>query len=485
LELEYEAARVRIEAQLAVDAEQVRAAARAVGEREAELARATIDEVQEDLDRLNERCDAREREASHRSDEVTRLTSEIEALAATKGVLEGELEVLRGQIYDLRYRAVPDEERLAQLRRPWFAPHQLPAPGPQPKDEAAWLESLGQRIAQSGYTFHQRLLRAYHTSLKIAQDAPLTVLAGISGTGKSELPRLYAELGGVPFMELAVQPSWDSPHDLFGFFNYTDGRLRAEPLARLLHQIKEDEALRQGPVIVLLDEMNLARVEYYFSELLSKLEARRSALRSNSEDARRRASVHLDAGPGQADLPLFLDERVLFVGTMNEDESTLTLSDKVLDRACLLTFPAPRGMSLRNQGARAGLAGARLDWQTWTSWQRVGGAPDLAEKLNEVNRCMEELGRPFGHRLFRAIHAYIENYPTGAGIGADDAWSDQFAMKVIPRLRGLECGDREVGPRLKALRAFVPAELHDAFDRATSREFFAWEGAAALYQVGN
>jgi hypothetical protein len=98
---------------------------------------------------------------------------------------------------------------------------------------------------------------------------------------------------------------------------------------------------------------------------------------------------------------------------------------------------------------------------------------------------MEELGRPFGHRLFRAIHAYIENYPTGAGIGADDAWSDQFAMKVIPRLRGLECGDREVGPRLKALRAFVPAELHDAFDRATSREFFAWEGAAALYPVGN
>ncbi len=68
-------------------------------------------------------------------------------------------------------------------------------------------------------------------------------------------------------------------------------------------------------------------------------------------------------------------------------------------------------------------------------------------------------------------------------MGPNDAWSDQFAMKIMPRLRGLECGDREVGPRLKELRTVVPEDLHEAFDRACDREFFTWEGAASLYQV--
>ncbi len=462
-------ARIREE----VDAEVAAAKARALAD------------IQPEVKRLEEAADFYAEQANERRDERDNLVLEIAQLKGNKGELEAQIAALQATVEELRHKDIPEEKRLAQLRRPWFASEDLPEDGTPATDEAAWLDEVGRRIEQSGFTFHPRLLRAFHTSLKIARDAPLTVLAGISGTGKSELPRLYAELGGVPFMELAVQPSWDSPSDLFGFFNYTDGRLKAEPLAQLLYQANHDEALRKGPVIVLLDEMNLARVEYYFADLLSKLEARRSALRAGTREARERASVLLDAGPGQAHIPLFLDERVHFVGTMNEDESTLTLSDKVLDRACVLTFPAPRDMALRNQTSRAAIQGHRLHWETWQSWKKDPQADgsDVAEKLNAVNRQMEVLGRPFGHRLFRAIHAYIDNYPKGEGVGPNDAWSDQFAMKIMPRLRGLECGDREVGPRLKELRTVVPEDLHEAFDRACDREFFTWEGAASLYQV--
>lgn len=471
LQAEHEAMVARIQAQVAA-------------ETEAAKARALAD-IQPEVDRLEAEADHFEAVVKQRQTDRDALLLELARMEGLKGELEAQIESLKATVEELRHKDIPAEERLAQLHRPWFAAEQLPEDAAQTTDEATWLGDLGRRIEQSGFTFHPRLLRAFHTSLKIARDAPLTVLAGISGTGKSELPRLYAELGGVPFMELAVQPSWDSPSDLFGFFNYTDGRLKAEPLAQLLHQANHDAALRKGPVIVLLDEMNLARVEYYFADLLSKLEARRSALRAGTEEARQRASVLLDAGPGQAHIPLFLDPRVHFVGTMNEDESTLTLSDKVLDRACVLTFPAPRDMALRAQTSRAAIQGKRLAWETWQGWKKddQAGGSEVAEKLNAVNGQMELLGRPFGHRLFRAIHAYIDNYPKGEGVRPDDAWSDQFAMKIMPRLRGLECGDREVGPRLKELRTYVPDDLHEAFDRGCDREFFTWEGAASLYQV--
>ena len=462
--------RVRLEERLRLDAEGQRNVLVAQGKQMKDVAEKDAAETRELADAYAARVEALELSRSE-------LNGTIEGLTATRTTLEAELQRLKGEIDDLRVRVVPAEERVAQLNQKW-SDETRPVESP---DEEAWLARLEAGIRGAGFTFHPRLVRAFHTSLKIAHYAPLTVLAGISGTGKSELPRLYADLGGVPFLELAVQPSWDSPNDLFGFFNYTDGRLRAEPLARLLRQLQNaEDPLGQSPVIVLLDEMNLARVEYYFAELLSKLEARRSVGRFADDTARRAASVTMDAGPGMPGIDLFLDPRVMFVGTMNQDESTLTLSDKVLDRSCLLTFPAPRSLQMTEQN-RIDRPASRLSHETWTSWIKPAPASqdDLTERLNNVNGIMAELDRPFGHRLFRAIHAYLANYPAPSG---NEAWSDQFAMKVLPRLRGLECGDRDVRRSLDALSSLLPDELQEAFTTARKREFFVWAGASAIYQ---
>ncbi len=150
---------------------------------------------------------------------------------------------------------------------------------------------------------------------------------------------------------MAVQPRWDSPQDMFGFYNYIEQRYKATELAQSLvrmdkwnHPDKAEYADRM--LLVLLDEMNLARVEYYFSEFLSKLEIRKSINPNNLGD-RRKAEISLDVGSrikGQ-DVPrLYVHENVLFVGTMNEDESTQTLSDKVIDRANVLRFGRPEKM---------------------------------------------------------------------------------------------------------------------------------------------
>jgi hypothetical protein len=439
-----------------------------------ELARANIlAEAQRQRAELDEQVDAKRTLVQ----ELERTRLEIERRVLDIDAKRAQIEV---KLDALRVEEAQRRETLAQLDEPIFSVGELTSPSTV-TDETVWLGELETALQSTGFTFHTRLVRAFHTSLKIARHAPITILAGISGTGKSELPRLYSELGGLSFLNIPVQPGWDSPNNLFGFYNYTDSRYRAEPLARLFRQVSnENDPLRSGMSLVLLDEMNLARVEYYFSELLSRLEARRAVADESDRERRRRASILLDVGARSKEVELYLDERVLFVGTMNEDESTLSLSSKVLDRSCLLSFPAPRGMSLKEQKS-APTRRERISCATWRSWVQNERDDENSNRLNEINHVMELLGQPFGHRLFRAIHAYIANYPGKDEAAKHAAWSDQWAMKILPRLRGLECGDEAVGRGLDDLAQYVPEELRGDFDRARQGEYFRFAGASGLY----
>ena len=90
------------------------------------------------------------------------------------------------------------------------------------REEADALAQVDRALKDSGLEYSNRTLRAFHTSLKINDNAQLTVLAGVSGTGKSLLPRRYAEAMGIHFLQIAVEPRWDSPQDLLGFYNYIE-----------------------------------------------------------------------------------------------------------------------------------------------------------------------------------------------------------------------------------------------------------------------
>ena len=106
------------------------------------------------------------------------------------------------------------------------------------QDERQALERARDYIRGKNLVFPERVLHAFHTSLKVSDISPLVVLAGISGTGKSELPRHYADGMGIHFLLVAVQPRWDSPQDLFGFYNYLEKRYKATELARALVQFE-------------------------------------------------------------------------------------------------------------------------------------------------------------------------------------------------------------------------------------------------------
>src|SRR6056297_1214471 len=233
----------------------------------------------------------------------------------------------------------------------------------------------------------------------------MAVLAGISGTGKSQLPRQYAAGMGIGFLQVPVQPRWDSPQDLMGFYNYIEGKFRPTDMARALWAVDElhnDQADPDRMMMVLLDEMNLARVEYYFSDFLSRLESRPRP--SDVDDANERKDAEIELEIPNMDQPprLFPGYNLLFAGTMNEDESTQSLSDKVVDRANILRFAAPKKIK-DGQAERQVEDPKALSQATWNSWitasSSVEREPVVKASLEIMVELMRDFKRPFGHRL--------------------------------------------------------------------------------------
>ena len=305
------------------------------------------------------------------------------------------------------------EDRLIDFTRPEITTK------PNPRDVSEEEESLRKceaHFRDKGFIYSDRVLKSFHTSLKINEHSALTVLSGVSGTGKSQLPRLYSEAMGMHFLSLPVQPRWDSPQDLLGFYNYVENRFKATPLSRALRQFDrfsiDDHGggdLKDEMLLVLLDEMNLARVEYYFSEFLSRLENREKAL-ENDNSYRRKCEIPIEAGPQQEGEDssirtlVYPGFNVFFVGTMNEDESTLSLSDKVLDRANVLRFGRPDKLEVAGSGNEERSID-KISFSNWNDWVNppLEDNSEWGQKWHSLNENLDGVGKAFGHRVFNGI----------------------------------------------------------------------------------
>ena len=388
--------------------------------------------------------------------ELAELESSVAGLRGEKSAIEQQIETLERILRDLDAR-VPTERAgsTVDLSELW-----VPAIHPDDRTsmdaltEVTALERVKDNLRNRGLVFPDRIIHAFHTSLKVAMDAPLLVLAGISGTGKSLLPRCYAEAMGMHFLAMPVQPRWDGPQDLLGFRNHLEGGFKPTDLTRALIQMDRRRLKWHGDhphrvadrmLLVLLDEMNLARVEYYFSEFLSRLEVRREQAGGEPEDLCQSA-LQLDLGVDPSGDPSFgslvVWNNVLFVGTMNEDESTLSLSDKVLDRANMIRFGKPNFRQAQAaQGGAPKPASQYLSYQQWRQWGiDTPGDAQATEWIDQLQEILTPVNRGFGWRTRRAILAYTHAYPQVGDAGARPrlAMADQIEQRVLPRLRGLD-----------------------------------------------
>ena len=401
-------------------------------------------------------------EYKDRIEVVERALPELER---SKESLLALLEKREEEISELKSRQMSEEAKKETIEQAYFTIEEKEnKEAEEITDEIKWLNKIKNSFKEVGFEFSDRLLYAFHTSLKVGDWNPLTVLAGVSGTGKSELPRLYSRYGGINFLPLAVQSNWDSPYSLFGYYNSLEGKFNATSLLKVLYQAQEDakNSISDYLTIVLLDEMNLAHVELYFSELLSKLEL----LRGSDE-----VKLEIDIAEKNP-YEIKLNKNIIWIGTMNEDETTKSLSDKVIDRSNLINFPRPNKFVSRNELKELEEA-PKLKRELWESWKWndvknmlmqnettkeenikiitdfEDKVDDLKEKMEEINGYLKFSGRAIGHRVWQSIENYIRNYPlvleSIRNRNSEElkkaiqiAFEDALVQKLMPKLKGLE-----------------------------------------------
>ena len=281
--------------------------------------------------------------------------------------------------------------------------------------------TLSESAGKENLRFDRSLVEALHLGLWADTQRHFAVLSGLSGTGKTQIALRYAmaltgaesDTGG-PVEVISVHPGWHDPGPLLGYVNpLTGGYTRTEFLNFLL-----DAGKNPGqPHVLILDEMNLSHPEQYFAPILSAMEIRKGEIPLHREDAEKLGV------PTGVEYP----SNLVIIGTVNMDETTMGISDKVLDRAFTLEF-------------------WDIEPEKWPGWD--GCELDEAEKskvrdiLVELTEALAPARRHFGWRVIKEVVGFLEGRSRDSGVEltAEDALDQVIYAKVLPKLRGSDTG---------------------------------------------
>lgn len=332
------------------------------------------------------------------------------------------------------------------------------------------LIAVKQAMGYQGYMINEGELANFYLAMTVS---PLVILSGISGTGKSLLPRKFADLTNAGFRAIAVQPQWSDNSDLFGFVpTLTPDRHTGGALIKILREAKKAPTRL---AIALLDEMNLAQVEHYFSDFLSVAETRH---RKDGRILTDNLPIELPALPSTgadsyADIrDTSLPSNLRIVGTANMDESTHVFSPKVLDRAFTIELddpvltdfatPLPAGATPPDIASLSLLAQMVIDEKNAISILEARDVSQpmfvyIAALLGEIQEILEPAGIKFGYRTRDAILLYMHfwrEFKLVDVLSGHSALDFCILQKILPKISG--SGDA-LGDALKNLANWLDA----------------------------
>lgn len=282
-------------------------------------------------------------------------------------------------------------------------------------------------ISSKGLHYQLSDIHNFYLSLRAK---PFVILSGISGTGKSKLVRTFAEAIGAQYELIPVKPDWSDATDLLGYRdinnNYHDGKLTKI--------IKEAIQIPHMPHIICIDEMNLARVEYYFSDFLSLIESR---------ERDEKGSIITDDFGGDLE-DLYIPDNIYIVGTVNMDETTFQFSKKVLDRANTIELSEVdltydfgeadreevKALAVHNDALKS----EYLLMQDCRAHKEL--AIEVIHQLTEINEKLKRCQMHFAYRVRDEVIFYMIYNERYQLLTRDEAFDYQLLQKVLPRING-------------------------------------------------
>lgn len=288
-------------------------------------------------------------------------------------------------------------------------------------------------------------VRSFITSLLTSK---IMILQGMSGTGKTSIALAFEDFVGNPTTVIPVQPAWKERSDLIGYFNEFTKKFNETPLLKELYRSNYSDKI----FIIVLDEMNIARVEYYFAEFLSLLEY-------PNED-QRTIEVTNDSWPKDPRLikegRMQIKRNVYFLGTANNDESTFSISDKVYDRSMILNLNNKATSFEAEEQGRVKISNENFENLAKEALNSYKNYDGLRKKINAINDILvEHFMITFGNRMVNQMLSYVPIY-VACGGDEDEAFDDFVSKKILRKLDG-----KDVFKVSSALPSFLDSLNHE------------------------
>jgi hypothetical protein len=366
------------------------------------------------------------------------LRSEKEAMEASNSRLRKALEDLRGDLA----LSIADDQKRSQFERcaAMDLDQHLQTSSQLYKettDLRAFAKDLRDRIALSQgrgkeLYYSEQDIRAFLGGLAMSR---LHILQGISGTGKTSLPRAFARAIGIDnYTKIEVQAGWRDRQDLIGYFNAFEGRFIENEFLKAIYKAQTPRCQDQI-YIVLLDEMNLSRPEQYFADFLSKLEDIESG---ETPPLTLQSDLNKTFPTLFQNKDLLLPPNIWFIGTANQDETTLEFADKTYDRAYVMELhQQTESFNVGRIEPRQPVSYSALT-KTFNEAKRshLDKAKESWEFINEseLRDLLKRFRLGWSNRLKRQVDSFVP-VVVAAGGTVGEATDHILATKVLRKLR--------------------------------------------------
>ena len=355
--------------------------------------------------------------------------------------------------------------------------------------ETYFLDGLAQLTFNNGLQYDQKDLVNFHTCVK---TNPLVILAGMSGTGKSRLAVNYAKMLGLSedngtLLFMPISPSYTEPGDVLGYLNSMNG-LYVPSETGLVQFLKKASENPDQMYMVVFDEMNLSQVEYWFSPFISILEKERDGqfLKLYSSDAH---CINPEVYPSK----IKIGENVLFIGTVNLDDTTKNFSDRLLDRTFVINLNKISFADFynyynihSNELNKDVVKSKCKSVSQFKSWVKSDGLYYMEafrnhqvelEFLDELNNLISKYIPDGGisHRVMKNIGSYMLNVPSKNskyGMDRGEALDIVINQTVMTKIRGTETQLSAMIGHFDDSHSLVDSEISALLDKYSNVSLF-------------